>query len=134
MKIINFYYSDYWGPEIVWSSCYRKIIGVDFTHLYIKSKGPILRVTSSETCSICVKQALNTRRWLVNELVTWHVSYKITTLPLPNSDRMDWSVNIWGGGEDSYVSSGSNSPARCLLNFFLWQYGYCSDAENFFFI
>ena len=29
--------------------------------------------------SICVKQALNTRRWLVNALVTWHVSYKITT-------------------------------------------------------
>ena len=30
--------------------------------------------------SVCVKQALNTRRWLVNALVTWHVSYKITTL------------------------------------------------------
>ena len=33
-----------------------------------------------KTCSVCVKQALNTRRWLVNALVTWHVSYKITTL------------------------------------------------------
>ena len=30
--------------------------------------------------SVCVKQALNTRHWLVNALVTWHVSYKITTL------------------------------------------------------
>ena len=33
-----------------------------------------------KTCSACVKQALNTRHWLVNALVTWHVSYKITTL------------------------------------------------------
>ena len=33
-----------------------------------------------KTRSVCVKQALNTRRWLVNALVTWHVSYKITTL------------------------------------------------------
>ena len=43
---------------------------------------PILHVsvTSSETRSVCVKQALNTRHWLVNVLVTWHVSYKITTL------------------------------------------------------
>ena len=35
----------------------------------LKSKGPILLVTSSETRSVCVKQALNTRRWLVNALV-----------------------------------------------------------------
>ena len=48
--------------------------------MYLKSRGPILRVTSSETRSVCVKQALNTRRWLVNVLVMWHVSYKITTL------------------------------------------------------
>ena len=47
----------------------------------LKSRGPILHVTSSETRSVCVKQALNTRRWLVNGMVTWHVSYKITTLP-----------------------------------------------------
>ena len=33
-----------------------------------------------KTSSVCVKQALNTRLWLVNALVTWHVSYKITTL------------------------------------------------------
>ena len=46
----------------------------------IKSRGPVLCVRSSETCSVCVKQALNTRRWLLNALVTWHVSYKITTL------------------------------------------------------
>ena len=46
----------------------------------IKSRGPILRVTSSETHSVCVKQALNTHCWLVNVLVTWHVSYKIKTL------------------------------------------------------
>ena len=30
--------------------------------LNIKSRGPILHVTSSETRSVCVKQALNTRR------------------------------------------------------------------------
>ena len=30
--------------------------------------------------SVCVKQALNTRRWLVNALVAWHISYKITTV------------------------------------------------------
>ena len=30
---------------------------------YVMSRGPILRVTSSETRSVCVKQALNTRRW-----------------------------------------------------------------------
>ena len=46
----------------------------------LKSRGPILRVTSSETRSVCVKQALTTCRWLVNALVTWHVSYKNTTL------------------------------------------------------
>ena len=33
-----------------------------------------------KTRSVCVKQALNTRRWLVNALVTWHVSYRIMTL------------------------------------------------------
>ena len=47
---------------------------------FIKSRGPILRMTSSETRSVCVKQALNTCSWLVNALVTWQVSYKITTL------------------------------------------------------
>ena len=46
----------------------------------VKSRGPILRVTSSETHSVCVKHNLNTRRSLVIALVTWHVSYKITTL------------------------------------------------------
>ena len=46
----------------------------------LKSRGPILRVMSSEMSLVCVKQALNTCRWLVNALVTWHVSYKITTL------------------------------------------------------
>ena len=30
--------------------------------------------------SVCVKQTLNTRCWLVNALVTWHISYKIMTL------------------------------------------------------
>ena len=39
MKIINFYYSDYWGPEVVQSSCYRKVIGAEFTHLHIPSMG-----------------------------------------------------------------------------------------------
>ena len=33
----------------------------------LKSRGPILRVKSR---SVCVKQALNTPRWLVNALVT----------------------------------------------------------------
>ena len=33
-----------------------------------------------KSCFICVRQVLNTRRSLVNALVTWHVSYKITTL------------------------------------------------------
>ena len=47
---------------------------------HLKYRWPILCVTSSETCSVCVKQALNTRRWLVKALVTWHVSYKVTTL------------------------------------------------------
>ena len=37
IKIINFYYSNYWGPEVVRSSCYRKNIGAEFTHLYIPS-------------------------------------------------------------------------------------------------
>ena len=54
-----------------------------------KSRGPILHVTTSETCSVCVKQALNTRCWLVNVLVTWHVSYKITTLLLVGNF---WSI------------------------------------------
>ena len=36
------------------------------------------QITSSR--SVCVKQALNTYRWLVNALVTWHVSHKITAL------------------------------------------------------
>ena len=49
-------------------------------NVLVKCRGLILRVTSSEIRSVCVKQALNTRRWLVNVLVTWHVSYKITTL------------------------------------------------------
>ena len=35
IKIINFYYSDYWGSEVVRSSCYRKNIGTEFTHLHI---------------------------------------------------------------------------------------------------
>ena len=43
----------------------------------------VLRVTSSESRSVCVKHNLNTHRWLVNALVTWHVSYKITTLKYP---------------------------------------------------
>ena len=34
----------------------------DFTLSLLKSRGPILHVTSSETCSVCVKQALNTCR------------------------------------------------------------------------
>ena len=37
--------------------------------------------------SVCVKQALNTCRWLVNVLVTWHVSYKITTLLLDEVEK-----------------------------------------------
>ena len=60
-------------------------------HVYLKSKGPILRVTSSETRSVCVKQALNSCRWLVNALVTWHVSYKITTLLVRH--MLDWKVD-----------------------------------------
>ena len=58
------------------SPVYSKFI----TWVLLNSRGLILRVTSSESHSVCVKQALNTRRWLVNALVTWHVSYKITTL------------------------------------------------------
>ena len=60
---------------------------------FLKSRGPTLRVTSSETCSVCVKQALNTCRWLVNVLVTWHVSYKIMTL-LCTFDHQFFG--IWG--------------------------------------
>ena len=56
------------------------IYGLAFTLLGmvygVKSRGPILHVTSSETCSVCVKQALNTPHWLVNAPITWHVSYK----------------------------------------------------------
>ena len=37
IKIINFYYSNYWEPEVVGSSCYRKNMGAEFTHLYIPS-------------------------------------------------------------------------------------------------
>ena len=33
--MINFYKSDYGGPEVVRSSCYRKNIDAEFTHLYI---------------------------------------------------------------------------------------------------
>ena len=33
-----------------------------------------------KSCSASVKQALNTRPWLVNALVTWHDSYKVRTL------------------------------------------------------
>ena len=44
-----------------------------------------------KSCSVCVKQALNTHHWLVNVLVTWHVSYKITTL---NIIKM-LSLNSW---------------------------------------
>ena len=47
-----------------------------------------------KTRSVCVKQALNTRRWLVNALVTWNVSYKITTLLLVHISslcrRLSW--------------------------------------------
>ena len=32
------------------------------------------------TSDVIKKLALNARHWLVNALVTWHVSYKITTL------------------------------------------------------
>ena len=49
--------------------------------------------------SVWVKQALNTCRWLVNVLVTWHVSYKITTLPLSSdgSTLRLWCPVDWGG-------------------------------------
>ena len=46
--------------------------------------------------SVCVKQALNTRLRLVNTLVTWHVSYKITTLII----SWAWNcliVHVWQG-------------------------------------
>ena len=56
--------------------------------VYVKSRGLILRVMSSETRSVCVKHNLNTRHWLVNALVTWHVSYKITTLTWTASSDM----------------------------------------------
>ena len=36
-QIINFYYSDYGGSEVVGSSYYRKNIGAQFTHLHIPS-------------------------------------------------------------------------------------------------
>ena len=56
------------------------LIASFFVLFQVKSRGPILRVTSSKCRSVCVKQALNTRRWLVDVVVTWHSSYKITTL------------------------------------------------------
>ena len=46
----------------------------------VRSRGMILHVTLSETRSVCVEHNLNTRRCLVNALVMWHVSYKITAL------------------------------------------------------
>ena len=33
-----------------------------YDNIHLKSRGPILRVTSSETCSLCVKHNLNTHR------------------------------------------------------------------------
>ena len=41
---------------------YEEYQCINHTDLNLKSRGPILRVTSSETHSVCVKQALNTRR------------------------------------------------------------------------
>ena len=52
----------------------------------------------------------------------------------PDSDR----VSTFGeGGEDPPgppCSSGSNSPARCLLNLFLWHHGYFPGAGYFFYL
>ena len=50
----------------------------------LKSRGPILRdVWRHQKLALFVlsklRQNLNTRRWLVNALVTWQVTYKITT-------------------------------------------------------
>jgi len=77
-----------WPPHLVWrfSSHWRYD---DITTFFTV---PIL-LKSSETRSVWFKQALNTRRWLVNALVTWHVSYKITTL-LDNSKGSTWSSDL----------------------------------------
>ena len=66
--------------------------------------------------SVCVKQALNTRRWLVNALVTWHVSFKITTTIFLCQNWCQISVRIfcvlpgtknlqWGGIDCNIVIS-----------------------------
>ena len=49
------------------------------------SQGLIKVQRADLTCDVIKKVApfvfaLNTRRWFVNVLVTWHVSYKVTTL------------------------------------------------------
>ena len=40
-----------------WACFYKKMNGTKMSVGQLKSRGPILRVTSSETCSVCVKQA-----------------------------------------------------------------------------
>ena len=76
---------DFYAPSFSWDIYVCFILRcieqrLDRYLMTIKSRGPILCVTSSETRSYAVKKALNTRRWLVHVVVTWHVSYKITTL------------------------------------------------------
>ena len=62
----------------------------------LKSRGSILRVTSSETRSVCVKQALNTRRWLVNALVTCRSrNQKISTGTIRLLRKIFWTLWIF---------------------------------------
>ena len=51
----------------------------------VKSRAPILRVTSSNKLLCLCYASFEARRWLVNALVTWHASYKITTLIMQSS-------------------------------------------------
>ena len=71
IRILNF------QPKVpsVTLSFLANIFSLPATHVlrcdpHIKSRGPILRVTSSETLSMCVKHNLNTRCCLANALVT----------------------------------------------------------------
>ena len=88
----------------------------------LKSRGPILRVTSSETCSVCVKEALNTRPWLVNALVTWHISYKVTTLFFIRNFFVKQKDEAAPCKVDDHHLSSSNRGKKQESNFFLQEY------------
>ena len=72
-----------------------------------------------KTRSVCVKQALNTRRWLVNALVTWHVSYKITTLLFLIQCSNMFNLAIFFPILRSLITVTKNKPM-----YMLWSYVY----------